>query len=463
VDQDKNAPAAMVVTTEATREVGNVPTSFQALLFYKEIHMGENSSKPKTGSANSQTKGSPQAAARPQAGGQQKKPADVFVLDRSTKTLLQVRFDKITAKEEDYAFREGSGSTPFSEKALQPLREEIMEYGGIHVPILLRDLGNGTFLLVDGHRRYFSIKQLIEKKVVGYTADMLLPANVLATQTSELVTVATGLSANIHRQPLAYEGRVKASRKLFELGMPMASIAKLLGISESTVERDLLLASDEEMMRHVRSHSITATNAASLLAAASKHNRRDALVAHLTQWVEATKADIAAEVAALEAQDAELGVPVAKRWPQSRMTPELVKHWRIALEKGQDLADPGFRFKALVRKAGGIQRIEVDGLNKPVDEMTAGDVAKVLQRCVDLADALEPVLASKMAEEQGDEAEDAAARVSPGQQRLQQLGWGQFASEPDDDSYYASDDEPDLPPADDFAGPWVDGEPTPEP
>jgi len=225
----------------------------------------------------------------------------------------------------------------------------------------------------------------------------------------------------------------------------------------------LLLAGDEEMMELVRSHCVTATNAASLLTAASKHERRDDLMAHLTQYVAATKAQIAAEVAALKAQDADSSMPAAKMWPQSRMAPELVRHWKIALEKNQDLADPGFRFKALVRKAGGIQRIEVDGLHKAVDEMTAGDVAKVLQRCVDLADALEPVLASKMAEEQGDEAEEAAARVSPGQQRLQQLGWGQLVGGPDDDVDYDDDREPDHDP-EEFAGPWgPDGQPLIEP
>ena len=110
---------------------------------------------------------SPQAAApKPQNAGQQKQSAEVFVLPGSKKSLQQVRFDKIIVQEDTYAFREGSGSNPFSEKALQPLREEIMEYGGIHVPILLRDLGNGTYLLIDGHRRLL-FGQAIDRKEGG--------------------------------------------------------------------------------------------------------------------------------------------------------------------------------------------------------------------------------------------------------------------------------------------------------
>jgi len=385
--------------------------------------------------------GLPKAATKPQTAGQQpKQPTDVFVLGRSHKTLQQVPFSKIVAKEEDYAFREGSGTNPFSAKALLPLREKIKEHGGIHVPLLLRDRGDGTFLVVDGHRRYFSLKQLIDEGIQGFTPDMLLPANVLAAETSELVMVATGLSANIDRQPLAFEGRLKATKKLHELGMPIKSIAQLLGVSESTVERDLKLAGDDEMMSHVREHCIQATNAAALLASAAKHDRRDDLMAHFKEWVEATKAEIGADIAALKGQDAELAVPVSKTWPQSRLTPQLVKAWRSALEKNQPLTDPGFRFKAMIRSDGGVKRIEVDGLNMVVDDMAAGDVAKVLQRCVDLAAELEPVLTSKMAEESDEEATEAGEKASPGQQRLQQLGWARFIT--------GSDDELDYDPAD---------------
>ena len=381
---------------------------------------------------------------------------EVFVLEGSKKTLQHVPFSKIVVQEKDYAFREGSGTNPFSKKALQPLKESIMQHKGVHTPILLRARGDGTYLLVDGHRRYFALKALIEDGVQGFTADMTLPAFVMAVETSELVTVATGLSANIDRQPLAYEGRLKATKKLYELGMPTKSIAQLLGVSESTVDRDLKLVSDDQMMAHVRSHAIQATFAASLLAAAAKHTRREDLMAHFEQWLEATKTQIAAEVAALKAQDAELTMPVSKTWPQSRLTPELIKHWRIALEKNQPLVDPGFRYKAMVRSDGGVQRIEVDGLNMAVDKMTAGQVAKLFERFVDLTAELEPILESKMAAQES-EASEPAVKVSPGQQRLQELGWGQFVSGPDVD---VEDDDPtDYEPDtaaddDDFAGPW---------
>ena len=307
--------------------------------------------------------GSPQAAARPpQSSGPQTKPADVeFVLEHTKKSLKQVPFSKIVVREADYSFREGSGTKPFSAKSLQPLKEKIKGHGGIHTPIMLRDLGNGTYLLVDGHRRYFSIKQLIEDGVAGFTPDMLLPANVLAAETSELQMIAAGLSANIDRQALAFEGRLKATRKLHELGMPIKSIAQLLGISDSTVERDLRLAGDEEMMQYVRTNCIQATAAAALLASAAKHDRRDDLMAHYKVWLEATKAQISADIAALKSQDADLTVPARKTWPQSYLTPQIVKHWQVDLEKNQPLVDPGFRFKAMVRTDGGMKRIEVDG------------------------------------------------------------------------------------------------------
>jgi ParB-like chromosome segregation protein Spo0J len=422
--------------------------------------MGANAPQPKPDSAKTQAEGLTRAATRqPQSAGQQAQPpADGFVLERSKKSLQQVAFAKIVVQEEDYSFREGGGSNPFSRTALQSLREKIKEQGGVHVPILLRDRGDGTSLLVDGHRRYFSIKQLIEEKVAGFAPDMLVPANVLATKTSELVMITTGLSANVDRQPLAFEGRLKATRKLHELGMPIKSIAQVLNVGESTVDRDLKLAIDDEMMAYVRAHCIQATNAASLLASAEKHDRRDDLMAHFKAWLEATKAQIAADVAVLKAQDADMSVPVSKTWPQSRLTPQLVKHWRFALEKNQPLVDPGFRFRALVRSDGGVQRIEVDGLNKVVDNMSAGDIAKVLQRCMDLASTLEPVLTSKMAKEsQKEDADEAGEKASPGQQRLQQLGWAQFASGQDDEPDYDLDDpsiyEPNENPVDESIDP----------
>ena len=397
--------------------------------------------------------GSPQAAARPQAGGQQKKSAEkIFVLGHSKKSLQQVPFSKIIVREDTYAFRDGSGTNPFSPKSLQSLREKVKEHRGIHVPILLRDLGDGTYLLVDGHRRYFSLKQLIEEGVQGFTPDMLLPANVLAAETSELVMIATGLSANVDRQPLAFEGRLKATKKLHELGMPIKSIAQVLNVGESTVERDLKLAGDEEMMECVRSHCIQATNAAALLASAAKHDRRDDLMAHFKQWLEATRAQIAADIAALKAQDADLTVPISKTWPQSYLTPQIVRHWRVALEKNQPLVDPEFRFKAMVNRVGGVNRIEVDGLNEIVDDMSADDIAKVLGRCVDLAANLEPILTAKMAEEsQEPDADEPGDKPSPGQQKLQQLGWTKWTNMPaesdlddmlDDDP---ADYEPNIP------------------
>jgi hypothetical protein len=292
---------------------------------------------------------------------------------------------------------------------------------------------------------------------------MLLPANVLAAETSDLVMVATGISANTERRPLAYEGRLKATKKLYELGMPRKSIAQLLGVGESTIDRDLALAGDAEMMEYVRTHCIQAAYAASLLTAAGKHNRRDDLMTHFKVWLEATKALIAAEVAALKAQDADLTVPVRKTWPQSYLTPQVVRHWQIVLEKNQDLTDPGFRYKAMVRSDGGVSRIEVDGLNKAIDEMSAGDIAKVYQRFVDLSAELEPILQTKAAaEQQESDSDEVAAKTSPGLERLRALGLGQFAGQPEDD-FDDPDDyrEPNDPSADeDFAGPWgPDGQP----
>ena len=205
------------------------------------------------------------------------------------------------------------------------------------------------------------------------TPDMLLlQAHVLAAETSDLVMVATGVSANTDRRAFAYEGRLKATKKLYELGMPRKAISQLLGVGESTVDRDLALAGDDEMMAYVHTRCIQATNAASLLAAAGK--RRVAGMPSCRTSRRMRFGDQGSDRRGHRyPQGSGCGTVCAcdKTWRQSRLAAGLVKRWRAALEKGQDLTDPGFRFKALVRSDGGVQRIEVDALNKTVDDMSA--------------------------------------------------------------------------------------------
>jgi hypothetical protein len=136
-----------------------------------------------------------------------------------------------------------------------------------------------------------------------------------------------------------------------------------------------------------------------------------------------------------------LAAAESKLWLQSRMTPELVRAWRDALRSGKPVL-PTFRFKAMLRKDAGPTRIEIDGMSKPVDELSLHDIAKVHRRCIDLAAALEPILTVKAAEAKQDAAQQESG-LSPGLQRLKELGVSYLVDEPDDSGGDDDDDDDD--------------------
>ena len=177
-----------------------------------------------------------------------------------------------------------------------------------------------------------------------------------------------------------------------------------------------------------RLRTITMSYAAQLLATASKAKRRDEFKEFCRR--RQTQAEINAEVADRASRD-KPPLPEAQTYPRSRMTAAMVKHWRQALEKKPALTVPtGLKFMASLNTENGLARLEIDPVSKPVADLSAEDVAKVVRRCLDLAQELEPVLAAKAAEENDASEVDAAGEVtSPGLERLRALGFSQFAGE----------------------------------
>jgi len=377
---------------------------------------------------------SPKAAApKPQAAEQQKQSGEQFKLERPKMSVQQIPLSKIFAKPEDNSYR-GREDDPYSKDALKGLMESIKMQGGINTPLLLQARPGDTYEVGDGHRRYFGLGYLVADGVAGFSADMLVPANVLGVDTDVLTFATASVSSNIEREPLPAEGRMDATLRLNKAGMPRQTIADLLHVSKSTVDRDITLAGDDVMMKHVRElRTITMSNASQLLATADKAKRRDEFMAFLNEWHRQAKAEINAEVAARASRD-EPPLAEAQRHPRSRMTAEMVKHWRQALEKGLALTMPGFKFMASLSKENGLPRVEINAVSKPVADLSAADVAKIVRRCLDLAHELEPVLAAKAAEENdASEADVAGEATSPGLERLRELGFGQFAGETEDD------------------------------
>lgn len=177
-------------------------------------------------------------------------PAEPFKPEHVKTEFQQVSLSSIVVRFTEYAFRDDD-HLDISSEALKALAEDIRVHGGVHTPVLLKRLPDGRSLLLDGHRRYHALLSLVQEGVEGFDAEMEIPANVIVSDASELAMVARAVSANVQREPLSAEGRLKAVIRLHRLGMPHGEIARLLGVSESTVTRDVALGSDEEMLDHV--------------------------------------------------------------------------------------------------------------------------------------------------------------------------------------------------------------------
>jgi hypothetical protein len=236
---------------------------------------------------------------------------------------------------------------------------------------------------------------------------------------------------------LGFEGRLDVVLKLHQLGMPRTAIAELLRVGPSTVERDLVLAADAEMRGHIRSHFITATNAATLLQAAEKAGRSEEFMDFLRGWLRKAAGELEAEEKTRVERD-EPPLPASKRWLQNRMSAELVAAWKHALENRQVLGgiDPTLKFRAFVHGEGESARVEIGAVSKQLGEMNSADVAKIVRRCLDLASELEPVLVKKAAaEKQASTPAGGGKAISPGLKRLMELGVAadvREASKPDE-------------------------------
>ena len=199
--------------------------------------MGGNSSKPKPGSANSQAKGSQEAAAEsPKAAGQ--KSGETFKLDRPNMSVQHVPLSKLFAKPEENSYR-GREDDPYSKDALKGLMESIKMQGGINTPLLLQARPGGHLRSRRWPSSLLQPPAAVADGVAGFSADMLVPANVLGLDTDELTFVTASVSGNVEREPLPAEGRMDATLRLHKAGMPRQSIADLLHVSKSSVDRDI--------------------------------------------------------------------------------------------------------------------------------------------------------------------------------------------------------------------------------
>ena len=262
----------------------------------------------------------------------------------------QIPYSQFVVRVEDYSFRE---EEEFSGPAMKSFEEEIIATRGITNELFARDMHDGTFLLLDGHRRFVALGNIIERQVSGFSREMLIPANVVVKDASERELLARAIGINFQRSPIGALGRVKAAVSLTRHGMPKQEIARILGIGTSTLDRDLLIGTTEWIMDHVKGHDIAPTNASALLEAAKKAKRVEEFRDEFEGWVANTKERLREENRRRQARDEDL-LTGADLWPQKYLTRDQLDNWAEALRTGQPFGKPVFKFKAMIKREKGI-------------------------------------------------------------------------------------------------------------
>lgn len=312
----------------------------------------------------------------------------------------RIRFDLIVANEGAYSFR---NYDEFTDSSLQGLREALA-VEGITTPMLAKAQSDGTFLLLDGHRRRRCVQSNIQQQIEGFSNEMTVPCHVLPVETRDLDAMKVAISANIQRQQFSPLGRIRAVMHLRHKGMSAKSIGILLGSSETTVLRDVALGSDKDFMEHVQNHNISATNAATLMKAAVDAKRVPDLKQAFNDWLDETLNEIKEEQQRREAND-EKTLPKDRTWPQRYMNRRQVEAWKTSLESGQPLGKPTFKYKAHIKEENGHFLIDVASISGDLSEFSKEEKAKLKERFEGLTKTLEALLNDEVADSDEDDAD----------------------------------------------------------
>lgn len=145
--------------------------------------------------------------------------------------------------------------TDFDENALEELAQSIKEHGIIQ-PILVEEIGDGSYYIIAGERRTRAAKLAGLKQV---------PVNVRKFSDEKKLEIA--LIENIQRENLNPVEEAKAYYKLMEMtGLSQEEVAQKVGKNRSTVTNSLrLLKLPEDMLSSLSAGEITAGHARAIL------------------------------------------------------------------------------------------------------------------------------------------------------------------------------------------------------
>lgn len=311
--------------------------------------------------------------------------------------LITVRLDQIGERREQFCHRDKSAFDPSRLKlfAEQLIRE------GLQVPIEVVDEppeAPNPFLLVKGHRRVAALNLCVRMKAPGFTPDMEIPAfRVLDATLKDLLT--RSVSDNEARLNLSVAEKIRACKTLYDADVSMSRGASAMGISTSSFERSLVIASTKWMFKFVVDEAIDPTPAYTLLVAAKKAERLRELQEDLTRWVEQTKAQI--EEKRQKKAEADKELTEAEEQVKRYMKAHLVQAWKRALKAKQrfgDIKDAKWRYGAELDAEA--RKLVIPGVNLNLATASFAQLAEVAAKLDGLASGIRPFLLMKQREEQ---------------------------------------------------------------
>jgi ParB-like chromosome segregation protein Spo0J len=314
--------------------------------------------------------------------------------------LIRVRLGQLVLRAEDYSHRiEGA----LARDGLWALMESIKVEGLRHPPEVFA-AGDGTYVVVTGHRRVGSLNLLAEDGVAGFSQDTEVEV-VELLDTTVLDRLAWSVADNEVRLNLTASERFNVVQKFVRAGMPDERWASSLGLSLKQYSRDVTLVRNDWMLALVNKGAIRASTAVKLLEVAEKKNRVMELKTFFEDWVAGMELDI-------EEQAATRQLKPAEKLVRSRLTSELKQHWLDSLAAGKELnrdVEPKVKADLNLKTL----EVAVQGFRLNLQTDPVEDIARVLGTLSQLAKTAAPILKTRVALEAGPQAKLLSAKDVP--------------------------------------------------
>lgn len=277
------------------------------------------------------------------------------------------RLDELVLDPERYSHRLDAA---FGKDALADLKKSLL-LEGIQVPIEYFVDELTRKVVIKGHRRVLTARELAEEGAPNFSFDMDVPAIELRASTVHDRLVRS-ISDNCQRHDFSKIERVQAAKRMFDASVDEDRAAWALGYSVKSYNRDLLVARHPWMFQHVMDNSLVLSTAVKLLEAAKSSTQRELLKEGIDAFVADRKREIRELDRRRRAEKGE-GLSDAEKYVKKFVTAELLKLWVLCLGDVRPLdvvTDHHFgaEFDAVTGKVK-IPAVSLDVLKAPLEKV----------------------------------------------------------------------------------------------